>query len=58
MFNIYKVMFLALKKVRMVKITSPQVPTTRSTRPPPRPSLAKFPIPPNPLTLFGKPCGL
>ena len=57
MFNIYKVMFLALKKVRMVKITSPQIPTTRSNRPPLLP-LAKFPIPPNPLTLFGKPCGL
>ena len=35
-------LFLALNKVRMVKITSPQVPTTIQIKSPPP---AKFPIP-------------
>ena len=30
MFNIYKMLFLALKKVQMVKITLHQIPTTQT----------------------------
>ena len=45
--HIYRKLFLALKEVRMVKIT-PQNPPAKFVIPPPPP--------PNPLTLFGKPC--
>ena len=44
--HIYRKLFLALKEVRMVKIT-PQNPPAKFVIPPP---------PPNPLPLFGKPC--
>ena len=56
MFNIYRMLFLVLKRVRIVKITPPHISTIR--QPPP----VKFPIPLtgrnslHPLTLFGKPC--
>ena len=43
--HIYRKLFLALKEVRMVKIT-PQNPPAKFLIPPP----------PSPLTLFGKPC--
>ena len=44
--HIYRKLFLALKEVRMVKIT-PQNPPAKFVISPP---------PANPLTLFGKPC--
>ena len=50
MFDIYRILFLALKMVGTVKIIPPQILTTLEKKNPP----AKFP--PSHLMLFGKPC--
>ena len=53
MFCIHRKVFLAVKKVRIVKITPPQVPSTQW-----KPLPAKFLVltPLHPLPLFAKPC--
>ena len=52
MFIIHRKLFLALKKVQIVKITHPQVRITPLKNSPP----VKFQIPPHPLLLFRKLC--
>ena len=53
-------LFLTLKKIRIVKIAHPQIPNTIQKIDPPQPHFA-FPlplvgVPTHPLMLFGKPC--
>ena len=53
MFSIHRNLFLALKKVRMVKITPPQAPTARWKYSPQQNFWFHLP---HSLLLFGKPC--
>ena len=58
MFSIHRKLFLASKKVRIVKIIPPQVSFTQYTNSPSKISYPPPPPSPHPLPLFGKPSGL